>query len=80
MPLYDEEYEEDNLFNLEKPPDEDEIHFFNINYMCEDCNYRWKAKRQASLSDQDTTGSDRWFIDDSSVNCPMCGSSNITRV
>ena len=80
MPLYDEECEEDNLLNLEKSIEEEGIRFFNIRYMCEDCDYKWKTKRQASLSDQDTTGSDRWFVDDSSINCPMCGSSNITRV
>jgi len=78
MPLNDEEFE-DNNYLYDKHHEEEEIHFFYIGYMCEDCDYRWKAKRQASLSDQDTTGSDRWFVDDSTVFCPMCGSSNITR-
>lgn len=80
MPL--DEYEDDDFYNTEvkgKTEDE-EIQFFHIGYMCDDCNYRWKAKRKASINDENTTGTDRWFIDDSSMNCPMCGSSNITRV
>lgn len=89
-----EEYEDDDLLNTEIKAHEEEseeeeneegeegdeeIHFFHILYMCDDCNYRWKAKRKASLSDENMTGADRWFVDDSSMNCPMCGSSNITR-
>ncbi len=80
MPLND--YEDEDACNTGAggQSEEDEIHFFHIGYMCDDCNYRWEAKRKASLSDEDTTGSDRWFIDDTSMNCPMCGSSNIIRV
>lgn len=80
MPLSDKEYEDDNLSEMESPKEEEEeIHFFHIGYMCEDCDYKWKAKRKAFLSDEDRTGSDRWVVDDSTMDCPMCGSSNITR-
>ncbi|MBU1077264.1 MAG: hypothetical protein KKH98_08225 [Spirochaetes bacterium] len=60
--------------------EEEEIHFFSIEYKCEDCDYRWKTKRKASLSDEDRTGTDRWYVDDSNISCPMCGSCNTTRV
>ncbi len=76
----EEEEEAEAKEEVAEEPAEEEIHFFPIEYKCEDCDYRWKTKRKASLSDQDRTGTDRWFVDDSNVHCPMCGSCNITRV
>ena len=86
MPLHeDEDQNEDEILinteeEVEEEPAEEEVHFFPIEYKCEDCDYRWKTKRKASLTDEDRTGTDRWFVDDSNVHCPLCGSSNITRV
>ena len=59
---------------------EDELHYFEVELQCEECDYRWRSKEKAYLSDEDRTGSDRWIVDDSTLLCPICGSQSITRV
>lgn len=80
MPIYDQEHEEETFIDMDGRQEEQEIHFFDVEYICEDCDYRWKTKKRASLSEEDRNGTDRWFVDDSNVCCPMCGSFNIARV
>lgn len=78
-PLEEDEEELDEKEAGEEDEEEEEQRFFNIEYKCEDCDYLWREKQKADLSD-DRSDDERWVIDDSKTLCPICGSSNITRM
>jgi len=58
---------------------ENEISEISVEYRCEVCNYRWVEKEKPYLTTIRST-SNRLMIDDSNVRCPMCGSTQVTRV
>ncbi len=66
-----DEYEEES----EEDDDEDEEEEGNeivVSLACEDCDYRWEI--MVHEDEEDT-------IDfESSMYCPMCGSSNVTQI
>jgi len=58
---YDEDFDEDEDENYS---DDDET----VTFVCEDCDYRWKATVDAEDPEH---GSE-------SMICPMCGSANVS--
>lgn len=87
MTLFDSEFEEEDTEeeelsgsdDAEEKEEEDEHRFYTIEYKCEDCDYLWREKQKAHLSD-DNSDDERWVIDESNISCPICGSSNISRI
>ena len=52
MPLNNQEFEDESLLGTEGNKGEDaDIRFFDIEYSCEECDYRWRTKQKASLSE-----------------------------
>ncbi len=85
MRLMNLDYDEDEELDKKDDDhdhDEDELNaqkYFTIDYKCEDCDYLWKAKQEAELSEENSQD-DQWVIDESNVSCPICGSYNISRL
>ncbi len=57
---------------------EGSVRYIEVEYECENCNYRWRKTLKAHLSEENRRG-DRWDVDDLNVSCPMCGSTNVYR-
>ncbi len=65
-----EEYEEESEDDDED--EEEESNEIVVSLACEDCDYRWEIL--VDENEEDT-------IDfESSMYCPMCGSSNVTQI
>lgn len=59
---------------------EDEIGTFSVEYICEECDYKWREDLKPELYD-DFRGDDNGFdFDDSEITCPMCGSFLVSRL
>ncbi len=77
--MFDDEIYDD----IEESPDEldseGSVRYVEVEYECENCNYRWKKQVKAYISEENRHGVDRWEVDDSNVVCPMCGSHEVYR-
>lgn len=51
-----------------------------MEYVCEDCDYRWVAQMNVEFNENYNGENAPFTVDDTKVTCPMCGSNNCSRV
>ncbi len=74
----DEDVEDEDLddsdFDDSDYDDDEDKEFVAVEYICEECDYRWSAM-QVVDNDDDFEDNDDILLDE--VTCPMCGSTDV---